>query len=790
VAITEANKAKDQNADQNNTNQAPAREDHVRERLSMDEPRPTERENIFAAGRRSLDESRSSRAQVPQGKPAEENTMQRRSRSNSVDSASYEQEVQVEAVNLKDFLLWLEMLNPKDDIDKKILFAFRLYDTDNNGVLTYDNINHIIRASLVENDLKLGEEQIEQVVKNVFDKMDTNQDKTITYEEFKSAMLGYLGSKNVGEMTISKDNTKDANMNDLVERIDQRRASMESARQSLDRRQEVVIDVPNNTNPEQTAENGAQQKKKKHRLPKRFRAEDEDENYYPQYYKQPAIKKRKRTGCRAVRSYFKTDWPNFTAILFFILLNIGFFLWKFLVIYIQRNELVQTIGWSVPISRGFAHVLIIDTCLLLLMVCRNFLTALRSTWVKDIIPLDKNILFHRCIAYVIVGATVGHVYVSLANCNCTNFKCSVAHYITNAAVAQAPAEVVETVVPQYAGLEFWEITYTKIAGITGHILICVMIIMYVCAIRKYRAENFERFWYTHHLFIVFYALLIAHGTGAVLQPPEYYKWFVFFGTIYLVERIIRIVRAKQKVTLESATPLPAKVLRLQMSKPKDTWKYKSGQYIFLNSPDLSKFEWHPFTLTSCPEEPYISVHIRSLGNWTKKLYDYCTKEKKTPRLYVDGPFGSASEHVFDYEHVMLIGTGIGVTPFASILKHIRYRLENDTEHELKLKKVHFYWITREQDSFQWFGELLSDIQKQNASDFLEVNTFLTSAFNKNDLRSTLLHYGLEQEYDKQAKDIVTGLKSRTYWGRPKFDIIFNYMQELYPNEGKYSNSFN
>jgi hypothetical protein len=43
-------------------------------------------------------------------------------------------------------------------------------------------------------------------------------------------LIGYLGSKNVGEMTISKDNTKDANMNDLVERIDQRRASMESVR--------------------------------------------------------------------------------------------------------------------------------------------------------------------------------------------------------------------------------------------------------------------------------------------------------------------------------------------------------------------------------------------------------------------------------------------------------------------------------------------------------------------------------------------------------------------------------
>lgn len=60
--------------------------------------------------------------------------------------------------------------------------------------------------------------------------------------------------------------------------------------------------------------------------------------------------------------------------------------------------------------------------------------------------------------------------------------------------------------------------------------------------------------------------------------------------------------------------------------------------------------------------------LQSLGNWTKKLYDYCTKEKKTPRLYVDGPFGSASEHVFDYEHVMLIGTGIGKTGLGLTLK--------------------------------------------------------------------------------------------------------------------------
>ena len=42
------------------------------------------------------------------------------------------------------------------------------------------------------------------------------------------------------------------------------------------------------------------------------------------------------------------------------------------------------------------------------------------------------------------------------------------------------------------------------------------------------------------------------------------------------------------------------------------------------------------------------------------------------RVAVDGPFGTASEDVFDYEVDILVGAGIGVTPFASVLKDIWY----------------------------------------------------------------------------------------------------------------------
>lgn len=50
------------------------------------------------------------------------------------------------------------------------------------------------------------------------------------------------------------------------------------------------------------------------------------------------------------------------------------------------------------------------------------------------------------------------------------------------------------------------------------------------------------------------------------------------------------------------------------------------------------------------------------------------------RLAIDGPFGTASEDVFRYEVVMLVGAGIGVTPFASILKSVWYKhIQNDQE---------------------------------------------------------------------------------------------------------------
>ena len=60
---------------------------------------------------------------------------------------------------------------------------------------------------------------------------------------------------------------------------------------------------------------------------------------------------------------------------------------------------------------------------------------------------------------------------------------------------------------------------------------------------------------------------------------------------------------------------------------------------------------------------------------------------------------------------VFVGAGIGVTPFASILKSIWYQ-HNKSDSSLNIKKVYFYWICRDTNAFEWFAELLTSMEVQ------------------------------------------------------------------------------
>lgn len=55
---------------------------------------------------------------------------------------------------------------------------------------------------------------------------------------------------------------------------------------------------------------------------------------------------------------------------------------------------------------------------------------------------------------------------------------------------------------------------------------------------------------------------------------------------------------------------------------------------------------------------------------------------------------------------------IGVTPFASILKHIWYRQRKGNLGSLR--RVEFFWVCRDAPSFGWFQSLLQEVEAAQA----------------------------------------------------------------------------
>ena len=100
-------------------------------------------------------------------------------------------------------------------------------------------------------------------------------------------------------------------------------------------------------------------------------------------------------------------------------------------------------------------------------------------------------------------------------------------------------------------------------------------------------------------------------------------------------------------------------------------KYISVPYLKMKV-YFSASEYHPFTITSAPHESFISCHIRAIGPWTKSLRKLFSDVKMgiapTPTMFIDGPFGEGHQEWSNYELSIMVGAGIGVTPFASIIK--------------------------------------------------------------------------------------------------------------------------
>jgi NADPH oxidase 5 len=391
----------------------------------------------------------------------------------------------------------------------------------------------------------------------------------------------------------------------------------------------------------------------------------------------------------------------------------------------------------VQVARGCGACLNFNGALILLPMMRRFLTWLRRTWLGAIVPVDDSIVFHKVVGHAMFGFGLVH---------------TLAH-LTNYAVGTKKGFVAQLV-------------FTR-AGLTGLLLLVVFAVMWFFArgaIR--RSGRFELFFFSHLLYWIWFPLALLHG-------PVFWIWAGVPLLGYLVDRLVRALRQARATEIVAGHALRSGVTRLEIKRPPG-FSHRAGDYLFLNVPELAPHEWHPFTISSAPERDNISVHVRSLGNWTSSLRRFVEKKHQEGShapvpCRVDGPFGTPSVHIFEARHAVLIGAGIGVTPFASILESILLRGHGQSDRASSLRRVHFVWLNRDQYSFEWFAALLARLEDQDRDDLLRLHIYMTGG--RADMTSASLSVARDLLQAEGYRDLLTGLRARTHMGRPDWDAL-------------------
>ncbi|KAG9459724.1 hypothetical protein H6P81_004232 [Aristolochia fimbriata] len=222
-----------------------------------------------------------------------------------------------------------------------------------------------------------------------------------------------------------------------------------------------------------------------------------------------------------------------------------------------------------------------------------------------------------------------------------------------------------------------------VSNVAGEMALICGIVMWVTSIPRVRRKMFEVFYYTHHLYFLFFFFFILH-VGAS-----------FFGRLlpgvflFLIDRFLRFLQSRHRVRLLSARLLPCEVLELNFSKSPGL-RYSPTSIVFVNVRSISRAEWHPFTVTSNSslEEEKLSVVIKSEGDWSKKLYQILSSPSPIDHLDVsfEGPYGPASTNFLNYEKVVMISGGSGITPFISIIRELVFQNQRSSTSPTVQKK--------------------------------------------------------------------------------------------------------
>ncbi|KEF62557.1 uncharacterized protein A1O9_00530 [Exophiala aquamarina CBS 119918] len=506
---------------------------------------------------------------------------------------------------------------------------------------------------------------------------------------------------------------------------------------------------------------------------------------------------------RRLRAIWEVDGPEYLFLFIVVALQVGLGVWQ-CVTYSTGPQYQAALGWGVGMAKTCAGALYPTLFFMLLSMSRLFSTIMRkSYYISRAINWDLSQSFHVKISCVAIALAtlhaIGHLSGSFVYGSRENRQEAVAEILGPDAVPRPYAAFVRST-PGWTGLAALSLFY-------------VLALLSMPYIRKWSYEIFQM---GHLLMFPIIGLLMAHGTAALLQFPVLGLVLAFPTLFVLAERVTRMFNGLYKLPA-SLEVLDEDTVRISCTIPsRRIWRYRAGQYVFLQVPQISMFQWHPFTISTCIGRQ-MELHIKTGGDWTGKLREM----KELKFVGIDGPFGAPAQRFYDFDQTVIVGAGIGVTPFSGILNDLQTREDHhwnrrrdststNESNEIgdtsnlpvqnmhsdgpivqfgnksfdleKYRRVDFHWVVRDKNYLLWFSDLLNKISSEsptrNPNLDIRIHNHLTKR--RKDI-STHVYRCLLEKHRTEGQPIspLTGLIAPTHFGRPDFPkIMSDHYEEM------------
>ncbi len=386
----------------------------------------------------------------------------------------------------------------------------------------------------------------------------------------------------------------------------------------------------------------------------------------------------------------------------------------------------NALNWFLLIAKSCAVLFLLNLSFILMQY--SDIANLIPTNIMFYLPYSKKIFFHFMFGYKAFVYAILHTCAHIGNILYVLNKCN-----PNCTYKDVPLikDKINTVKIS------WAYFNNKISFITGYIMIVLMIVLVALAIKLHYYGRLTNMLISHRIIVsTLCILVIIHGYEQLLGFNFSYVFVMPLFIIYIIFRIPEYIYYN-KLTISNWDISKDNLIALWLSKTigyttlENTRNYierdslKASSALYLNNPNISKFEWHPFTVSTGYTINDKVLYINIVGKWTKKLKQLLSEESVIANnmyfYYGRYKLSAFRFHIY-YNTKIFICSNLGITAYISLMKDIIMNGNITT-------KNYFIWSINNLDMIHLLANVLNEINFTPKIKHLRIFIYYSNKFN-------------------------------------------------------------